>query len=134
MQLKYTAPRASRRVDPEYRDRVREMSSGRWFTILQTLGVSAQILTGEVATCPECGGSFKFLNTRDRGEFICREPRSSDIYGDGFALVRHLGGDLGFDDAVRAVGEALGQRELSDRAPEKRAHRAWRGTIDRWAL
>jgi phage/plasmid primase-like uncharacterized protein len=111
MRLKYAAPRCSRRVEYEYRNRVREAAQGRWFSLLQKLGVPAEVLTGELTKCPGCGGAFKFLDTRERGEFACRGHPRPDVTGDGFALVSHLG-ELSFGDAVRSVGEALGLREM----------------------
>jgi phage/plasmid primase-like uncharacterized protein len=111
MQLNYTAPRSARRVDSEYIRRLREAAQGRWHSLLIKLGVPAEVLTGEVTRCPECGGAFRFLDTRERGEFVCRGPHRSDVTGDGFALVAHLGG-LNFGQAIRVVGEALELREM----------------------
>ena len=37
-------------------------------------------------------------------------PTATQLSGEGFALVSHLGG-LDFGDAVRAVGQALGVQE-----------------------
>jgi phage/plasmid primase-like uncharacterized protein len=133
MQLKYTASRSARRVDSEYTARVRKAAESHWFSLLQKLGVPAEILTGESAKCPECGGSFKFLDARGRGEFVCREPLCPDLTGDGFALVRHLG-ELDFAQAVRTVGRAAGQLELPKTRQRARRPQGWGGTVDRWAL
>jgi phage/plasmid primase-like uncharacterized protein len=111
MQLNHTAPRSARRVDSEYIRRLREAARGRWHSLLLKLGVSGEILTGEVTKCPECGGAFRFLDTRERGEFVCRGPGRPDATGDGFTLVSHLG-ELNYGRAARTVGEALGLREM----------------------
>ena len=133
MQLQYTARRSSRRLDYEYIHRARDAAQGRWHSLLPKLGVSASILTGEIATCPACGGAFCFLDTRNRGEFLCRAPGRADITGDGFALVRHLGG-LDFGQAVRTVGRAAGQLEFPTTYRRARKPPAWGGTVDRWVV
>jgi phage/plasmid primase-like uncharacterized protein len=122
--MKYTAPQTSRRVDSEFRDRVRSSAEGHWHLLLQRIGVPGSLLTGEAVSCPECGGSFRFLDARDRGSFVCRGSGRPDAAGDGFALVMHLGG-LTFGDAVRAVGEAVGHRALPRHTPRRFSD--WRG-------
>jgi putative DNA primase/helicase len=133
MQLQYTAARSARRVDYEYITRVRMAAEGRWFSLLPKLGVPVEILTGETTKCPVCGGAFRFLDTRGRGEFVCRKSLCPDITGDGFALVRHLG-EMDFAQAVRTVGHAAGQLELPETRQRARRPQAWGGTVDRWAL
>ena len=123
MQLNNTTAQARGRVDSEFRERVRGAAYGRWLTALHKLGAPPSILSGEAVACPECGGRFKAID-QDRGSFACRAAGRADVTGDGFSLVAHLG-QITFPQAVRAVGEALGPREIPRRAP--RRMREWRG-------
>ena len=119
MRLDYTAPQSSRRVDYEFRDRIRASAAGHWHLLLQRIGVPGDLLTGEARPCPECGGSFRFYDAHERGTFVCRGAGRPDATGDGFALVMHLGG-LNLGQAVRAVGEALGHREIPSGGASRR--------------
>jgi phage/plasmid primase-like uncharacterized protein len=129
MRLNHGAPRSARRVDYDFRNRVRAAAEGRWHLLLQKLGVSASLLTGEEDKCPECGGAFKFIDANGCGSFVCRRQGRPDAAGDGFSLVGHVG-RLDFGQAVRAVGQVLKLRELPAMGAE-RSERWWRRSIVR---
>jgi putative DNA primase/helicase len=72
------------------REDLKELARGRWYGILTTLGIEAELLDGKHQACPFCGGSdrFRWTNFEDAGMFICNQ----------------CGGGSGFDLAMRYLG------------------------------
>lgn len=119
MHLNYPVPRSRRRIGEVYRYQVIDAARGRWHTLLQEVGVPAEILTGAIVECPTCGGPFQFHDARGEGGFSCHPSgRHIGVAGDGTMLIGHLF-DLEYKQAMRIVGGALG---LLETQPD------WRGT------
>lgn len=122
MQLNYPVPRSRRRIGDVYRYQVTEAARGRWFILLQEVGVPAEILTGAIVECPVCGDPFQFHDARGEGGFSCRpSDQQFGSAGDGFMLIGHMFG-LRYKHAMRIVGEALGLLEIPTQPND------WRGT------
>jgi putative DNA primase/helicase len=122
MQLNYPVPRSRRRIGDVYRYQVTDAARGRWYTLLQEVGVPAEMLTGKIVRCPACGGPFRFNDAQGRGTFSCHPSgRYVGVGGDGFMLIGHLF-DLRYKQAMRMVGEALGLLEIPTKP------NTWRGT------
>lgn len=80
-------------------------AKGRWRSILQALGVSADYLSGKHGPCPSCAGTdrFRFDDKDGRGTFFCSQCGA----GDGFALLQRVNG-YDFPAAARAVEGIVG--------------------------
>ena len=87
---------------------LRERTTGRWPTILTSLGVAPQYLRNKHMPCPGCGGRdrFRFDDKGGRGTFYCGGG-GNPVAGDGFTLLNHLYG-WDFKTAADAVRQVLG--------------------------
>lgn len=87
---------------------------GKWADILQGCGIEAKALSGKNGPCPWCGGRdrFRFLNTENRGTFICGQCGAGD--GMEFAM-RALG--LNFKEALDRVLSLAGLASISTFKP-----------------
>jgi putative DNA primase/helicase len=86
---------------------IRASASGRWDSILISLGFPAPVLnSSRNVPCPCCGGTDRFQwIDKGMGRFVCRALERQG--GDGLALVMHwLNCD--FKTALNAVSEVLG--------------------------
>ena len=123
VRLKYSTPPSTRRVDDEYRNRVRDAAQGRWHTLLSEVGVPANILTGALVACPGCGGGpFQFNDAQGQSSFSCCPPVGHGVAGDGVMLIGHMF-ELRYSQALRIVGEALGLPELPALVAHRRTRR-----------
>jgi putative DNA primase/helicase len=95
------------KVRPLDINQVRSAAFGRWADILQTIGMSAEILARRRnQPCPACGGRDRFQwIDKGMGRFVCRALDTQG--GDGFALVEHFL-NCDFKTALRAVAGVLG--------------------------
>ena len=77
------------------REDIKEAARGRWYGILTTLGIEAELLNGKHQPCPFCEGvdRFRYTNFEDKGMFICNQ----------------CGGGSGFDLAMRFTGRSFAE-------------------------
>ena len=88
----------------------------RWVDILETVGISPDILDGRHHPCPICGGTdrFRFDNKDGRGTWFCNQcdPKA----GDGIKLIQKVFG-LNFKEALGRIDKVL------DSCPENKTPR-----------
>ncbi|TWT30689.1 phage/plasmid primase, P4 family [Blastopirellula retiformator] len=86
---------------------VKSAASGRWSEIFQSLGISADCLTGQHTACPKCGGHdrFRLLDEND-GALICNQC-FREKNGDGIAAAQWFLG-CNFQDAITRIADYLG--------------------------
>ena len=84
---------------------VRHAASGRWGSILLSLGVQEKFLSRRHGPCPACGGRdrFRFDDKNGSGSFFCSHCGA----GDGFKLVQRLY-DFSPRKSLQLVAGALG--------------------------
>lgn len=100
--------------------RTRDAAQGRWQSVLSSLGLSDEHLSGKHTACPlECGGrkSFRFDNKRGEGTWICTHCGA----GDGVSLAAKF---LGTQPAAamkridQIVGNATEDRKIVTRTDD----------------
>lgn len=87
------------------RERIGDLCTDRWESILTSLGIAAEFLSKKHGPCPICGGKdrFRFDNKGGRGTWFCSHCGA----GDGFALLLKLN-SWKFTQAAREVERVLG--------------------------
>src|SRR4030042_132709 len=100
-------------------DEIREKAKGRWFGIMQALGI--QVGDGGHTGCPICGPGqnkhrFRFSEKEGNGVWICTQCQG----GDGFSLVQKV---LGCDikEAFEAVAKVIDVAPSNPITQEKKA-------------
>ncbi|WP_341325923.1 primase-helicase zinc-binding domain-containing protein [Methylotuvimicrobium sp. KM2] len=80
--------------------------TGKWSSILLTLGIDQTHLSGKHAPCPACGGKdrFRFDNKDGRGTFYC----SNCGAGDGFTLLQKVN-DWTFSECAKEIEKIVGK-------------------------
>jgi putative DNA primase/helicase len=86
-------------------EEAKRRTRGRWPSVLERLGVDAQVLGGRNQPCPACGGRdrFQFTDKFGDGNYVCRGCGP----GDGFALLERCFGWT-FIAALKAVEAIVG--------------------------
>ncbi len=85
---------------------IQEQTQGKWHSILLSLGVPAEVLTGKHVACPICRNGkdrFRFDDKDGRGMWICNSCGA----GDGFKLLMQIKG-IDFKTCAKIVRESLG--------------------------
>ena len=75
----------------QQRNTIKKKAEGKWKTILTTIGIDPNHLTGNHGPCPWCGGTdrWRFSNWKNDGWGFCNQ---CDATGDGIKLIsKHLG-------------------------------------------
>jgi putative DNA primase/helicase len=100
---------------------------GRWFGILEKLGVDLRYLRNRHGPCPICGGKdrFRFDDIDGRGTWICSRCGA----GDGFDLLRKLNG-WGFAQTAKEVDRVIGAVAVSPGAERMNPDRKMRALRD----
>lgn len=95
---------------------VRQITQGRWRSILTVLGIDERALSGKHCPCPMCGGRdrFRFDDKEGRGTYFC----SGCGAGDGVQLAMGISG-LSFRDVARAVERIAGTVRLTPAKAER---------------
>jgi putative DNA primase/helicase len=100
-------------------------TQGRWFDILNKLGIDKSFLKNKKGPCPVCGGRdrFRFDDKNGRGTHFCNQCGS----GDGVSLaMKYMG--ISFIEAANEIRSILGECRImnskqSDSAQDlKKAH------------
>lgn len=108
---------------------VRTVAAGRWRSILLSLGMDDNALSGKHCACPMCGGKdrFRFDDKDGRGTYYC----SGCGAGDGVKLAMGITG-LSFKDAARQIERLAGvvqpttsKAERTDEDKLAALRRAW---------
>lgn len=73
---------------------VLDAARGRWLSVLGSLGVRTDLLTGRHGPCPGCGGKdrFRYDDQDGNGSFICSQGGGGNLAGNGVALLGHVTG------------------------------------------
>lgn len=81
-----------------------EATVGQWPSILSTLGISKEFLTGRHGPCPICGGKdrFRFDDKRGKGTFYCNSCGA----GDGLDLIQKVK-RISFSEAAKMVDDLV---------------------------
>jgi putative DNA primase/helicase len=112
------------------RERIGDLCVGRWESILTSLGVAPEVLTGKHGPCPMCGGKdrFRFDNKEGRGTWYCSHCGA----GDGFKFLL-LSNNWTFPQAAREVERVLGmsredapRSDFTDEQKRQALRRAWK--------
>lgn len=94
--------------------RVRDLSRGRWHTILGKLGYTVSSDPKAHTPCPICGGTdrFRFDDIDGKGTYICSQGNGElDPNNDGLSLLADHAG-MGIVEAIRAVTSVLNDMGL----------------------
>jgi putative DNA primase/helicase len=112
------------------RERIGDLCVGRWESILTSLGVAPEVLTGKHRPCPMCGGKdrFRFDNKEGRGTWYCSHCGA----GDGFKFLLQMN-NWSFPQAAREVERVLGmsredtpRSDFTDEQKRQALRRAWK--------
>jgi putative DNA primase/helicase len=115
------------------RERIGDLCVGRWESILTSLGVAPEVLTGKHRPCPMCGGKdrFRFDNKEGRGTWYCSHCGA----GDGFKFLL-LSNNWTFPQAAREVERVLGmsredapRSDFTDEQKRQTLRRAWKQSV-----
>lgn len=113
-------------------DPIKNLTQGRWKSILPKFDISGQYLTGKHCPCPICGGKdrFRFDNKEGNGTFFCTHCGA----GDGISLIKLKTG-MGFksicDAILPMVADAVVEAKalnISDEEKRKNAVGLWRNS------
>ena len=96
---------------------IKDKAVGRWRSILPTLGVSPDYLTGKHMPCPCCGGKdrFRFTDRNGSGSYFCNGCGA----GSGVDLVMKIN-KLNFVEAVKQIEGVLPSAAVQVAKPEQR--------------
>lgn len=109
--------------------KIRELTRGRWQSILPAVGVRAEFLTGKNGPCPLCGGRdrWRFTDLDGNGTWFCTHCGP----GSGIELVKRVL-KIDYRDAVLAVENVLQTappaheaKPRDDAKLREQAKRAW---------
>ena len=95
---------------------IKDRTSGKWKTILLTMGVESNYLTGKHSPCPVCGGKdrFRFDNKNNSGTYFCSHCGA----GDGFTLLQKIF-NCNFNEVCKKILPIVGSITSKDNVSEK---------------
>jgi putative DNA primase/helicase len=109
----------------------KELARGRWASILPTLGITPEFLTGKHCSCPLCGGKdrFRFDNKDGLGTYFCSQCGS----GDGFMLAEKFTKRSFKEIATHIQGmwhtvKSMPQDKRDEVAQQRAIRNAWEGS------
>jgi len=101
-------------VNPVQFDEVRRAATGRWRSILASMGVLVPDRPTKHAICPGCGGRdrFRFDDLDGRGTYLCSGGGGEPRAGDGFDLLSHVFGWRRAEALQRVAGALILNPEM----------------------
>lgn len=110
-----------------------ELASGKWYSLLSSLGINSEYLKNKHGPCPMCGGKdrFRWDNKEGKGTFICNQCGA----GDGYRLLEMYHG-WSFLTALQEVKQLIPnvveesfKSKINDRKKIEAARKTWEESL-----
>lgn len=100
--------------------KIQERASGKWRSILLSLGVPVEVLNGKHQACPFCGGTdrFRFTDWHGSGSYYCNQCGR----GDGFNFLMKFKGNISFKEAVSFIEQELPSAKLEIKKSSEKSY------------